>query len=93
MEQPDDMTLYLSKDKQYLTDINGVIISYRMEEGGFIFYATISIESEAYKKKCMAFKAKRVCTSWNANNACLIWDEVDVCTQWQYYPDGFNNIS
>ena len=93
MAQADDSTLYLSKDKQYLTDTKGVVIGHRVQGEGATYYASISIESEAYKKKCTALEAQRVCTVWNENNSCLVWDEVDVCTQWQYQPYGFTNIS
>lgn len=93
MKHTNNITLYLSKNKEYLMDINGAVISHRTENEDKIFYASIGIESEAFKKKCIAFKAVKVCTSWDADNVCLIWDEVDVCVQWQYQPEGFNNIS
>lgn len=93
MTQTKNSTLYLSKNKKYLTDIAGEIICHRTEKEGKIFYSVITIESEAYKRRCIGLKAIRVCTLWNDNNVCLVWDEVDVCVQWQYELYGFSNIS
>lgn len=93
IQKTSELVVYLTKDKQHLTDHEGNIISRRVHEDGKTFYASIGIESEAYQKKCISLKVKKVCTLWNANHDCLVWDEVDVCAQWEYLPGGFNNIS
>lgn len=93
MEQVHTGVLYMSKDKLSLTDSDGNIICNRVTHDGIVYYAALSIESEAYEKICRSVSARKVCTVWNDNYDCLIWDEVDICTRWQYIPSGFSNIS
>lgn len=85
--------LYLTKDKHYLTDGRGNIIAIKEMEDGKDYYRPISIESEAYEKKCIQVAPRKVCVLWGEDFNCLAWDEVDICTRWELTPRGFSNIS
>jgi hypothetical protein len=81
-----DKTMFLSKDKLYLTDEHGHNMAERIMMDSNPYYRTIGIESEAYDNTCLETKLLIVCTLWDAQHKCLTWDEVDVCVRSELVP-------
>lgn len=89
----DRNTLYLSKNKDYLTDSKGNNISEKVAEGSNVYYKLITLQSEAVLKVCTETQQLSVCVSWNEANECLAFENVSVCTKWEFVPIGHSNIS
>jgi hypothetical protein len=87
MLQDNEHHLFLSKDKQYLTDKGNNIISIKEETEGHSYYKTVGSPSGAYGKTGTAIRPHKVCISWDNEYKCHIWDEVDIRTQWDPAPE------
>lgn len=85
--------LYLTSDKLRLIDKDGNVIAFQQEQNGSVFYGSVSIESEAYERRCKKTHSVTVCTAWEEDYSCKLFEDVEICTQWDYVPNGFSNIS
>lgn len=77
-----DCKLYLSSNRQYLTNDQGANLYSKIEVDGKVYYRIIGLESEAFEKVCNNMIAVSVCTTPRIDRKDEQWEEVNICTGW-----------